>query len=156
MRSVTPSMPASAFGSVSRSAGTSYKSSSAEDQSATKIQSLWKGHSARSKLSVPGKSGRGSSRSGSRRGSVSRDYLSKMKSGRSKSGICSRSGFTKSGIMVQIDEAELNALRSRVKAAEARAEALHLVSVREVLQFVIKNSNTAQVTIGDQVCPPGY
>lgn len=93
---------------------------------------------------------------------MSRDYLSKMKSGKSRSSMSARSksgfksGFTASGRMVQIDEAELEALRRRAEEAEARCEKLHSVTVREVLLFVIKNSNTAQVTIGDQVCPPGY
>jgi len=65
--------------------------------------------------------------------------------------------------MVEIDEAELSelermimALTERAEESESRAAQLHQIPIKDILQFIIKNSNTANVTIGDQVCPPGY
>merc|ERR1711964_29974 len=48
----------------------------------------------------------------------------------------------------QLDKALLRALK-----AEARCEELSDISVKEVLQFVIKNSNTARKTMGKEVRP---
>merc|ERR1712093_523524 len=104
-----------------------------------------------SKLMVPTKSGyRGSSRSG-------RSGYSKSKTG------VSRTGWQPTGNMIEIDEAELAelermimALTERAEEAEGRVAQLHQIPVRDVLKFIIKNSNTANVTIGDEVCPIGY
>merc|ERR1712093_778975 len=115
-----------------------------------------------SKLMVPTKSGyRGSSRSG-------RSGYSKSKTGVSRTGMTGRSqasasGWQPTGNMVEIDEAELAelermimALTERAEGAETRVAQLHQIPVRDVLQFIIKNSNTANVTIGDEVCPVGW
>merc|ERR1711964_497473 len=75
----------------------------------------------------------------------------------------SASGWVPTGNMVEIDEAELAelermimALTERAEESENRAAQLHQIPIKDILQFIIKNSNTANVTIGDQVCPPGY
>jgi len=77
--------------------------------------------------------------------------------------VQSASGWVPTGNMVEIDEAELAelermimALTERAEESEARAAQLHQIPIKDVLQFIIKNSNTANVTIGDEVCPPGY
>merc|ERR1719359_1548314 len=73
------------------------------------------------------------------------------------------SGWVPTGNMIEIDEGELAelermimALTERAEESEARAAQLHQIPIKDVLQFIIKNSNTANVTIGDEVCPMGY
>merc|ERR1711964_26056 len=50
-------------------------------------------------------------------------------------------------------ERELDAALLRALKAEARCDELSNISVTEVLKFVIKNSNTAQKTMGREVRP---
>merc|ERR1711900_1627 len=108
-------------------------------------------------LMLPTKSG---ARSRSGRSKTGSKYTSQMKS-RTGASVRSASGWVPTGNMVEIDEGELAelermimALTERAEESESRAAQLHQIPIKDVLQFVIKNSNTANVTIGDQVCPP--
>merc|ERR1711964_412995 len=109
----------------------------------------------------------GASKSGmSRSGGASRSGIMMSRSGASRSGMSrsqgasqgvsqvSKSGWRPTGNMVQIDAAELEelervimALTEEAEKAEARVDQLHKVPVRDVLKFIIGNSDSANVTI---------
>merc|ERR1712098_226911 len=109
---------------------------------------------ANTRLTVPGKSGY---RSRTQRSEF------RTQTGAREQTMRSASGWVPTGNMIEIDEGELAelermimALTERAEEAEARVAQLHQITIRDVLQFIIKNSNTASVTIGDEVCPLGY
>merc|ERR1711964_971819 len=148
---------------MSRSASARSKSKSKSGMAASKSGFRTSGGS---KLMVPSKSGyKSQSRSGASR---SKSGMSRSggasKSGMSRSGGASRSGMSRSGAsksgwrptgnMVQIDAAELEelervimALTEEAEKAETRVDQLHKVPVRDVLKFIIGNSDSANVTI---------
>merc|ERR1712098_616705 len=102
------------------------------------------------------------SRSGrSSRSSVSRSYIDKLRSG--KSFIPSANDWKSSGNMISVDENQfahmemlISKLQMRCEDLEIGNDALHNIPIKDVLKFLINNSNTAHVTIGDEVCPFGW
>merc|ERR1711964_505384 len=119
-------------------------------------------------LMIPSKSGRSSYRSKSgrsRTGSVSQSYISKMRSGMSgrssmrsgrSSNMFQSTNWTPSGRSIQVDENQMAHMEKTIRDLEAKVEQLQNIPIKDVLNFLIKNSNTAHVTIGKEVCPPGH
>merc|ERR1712072_78347 len=108
---------------------------------------------SRSSLFVPSRSG---VKSRSRTSSVSRSYIDKIRSGRSCTGMTkglSRSGFEKSGRMIDVDRAEYEHMESMIKDLQAQVDALKGCPINDVLKYIMENSNTMDCTIADDVCP---
>merc|ERR1712098_66957 len=97
----------------------------------------------------------------SSRSSVSRSDIDKLRSG--KSFIPSANDWKSSGNMISVDENQfaymemlISKLQMRCEDLEIENDALHNIPIKDVLKFLINNSNTAHVTIGDEVCPFGW